>query len=231
MYKRIIVSILFAIFSIGIVITSCLAENNLTAIEKYFAIEEGNKRTYQRKTVDDSIKEDSGPKAREDIAIDEITSVLKTENYTIAESKLVVPDMKEPLYFYLIITDNKVYSFNPNMVLGDIPRRYSLDDLASWIKKRGTLGEIEDQIFSYPLEVGQTWQGIASGGTYAVEKQEDVIVPAREFKDCYKITYKSKFSESIDWFCPGIGSVKTEWRNTGQHNTYGISELVEYQIK
>lgn len=230
-YKWIVICSLFTILYIDVLISSCSAENSQTVIEKYFAMSEGNSWTYKRKIVDDNKKEGLGSKVQEDTSINEITSILKTEKYIIAESQTVASDLKEPLFFYSIVVDNKVYSFNPNVVLGDVPRRYDLDKLASWLEKRGTLGELEDQIFSYPIEVGQTWKGTESEGTYTVEKQEDIMTSAGVFKNCYEISYKSKYYESTDWFCPDIGSVKTEWRNTGKHKTYGVNELVEYKIK
>lgn len=74
--------------------------------------------------------------------------------------------------------------------------------------------------YGFPLKVGMEWDKTDFERTdhmYCkyVEKIEDVTVPAGTFKNCFKIVYKTCPDDEIEWYYPGVGVVKYEYRHHG----------------
>ena len=85
-----------------------------------------------------------------------------------------------------------------------------------------------------PFKVGNYWadEGIKREDTYYryyVEAQEDVNVPAGNFKKCFRIAYRTVGSSEMLWVCPGIGLVAHEYHHNGSIEDYR-AELISYQI-
>ena len=75
--------------------------------------------------------------------------------------------------------------------------------------------------YGFPLKVGLKWDEESdfkrNDNRYCwyVEKMEDVTVPAGTFKDCFKITYDTCPDTETEWYYPGVGIVKYEYRHHG----------------
>ncbi|MBU4311990.1 MAG: hypothetical protein KJ706_04665 [Candidatus Omnitrophica bacterium] len=80
-----------------------------------------------------------------------------------------------------------------------------------------------------PLKVGMKWGEVndikRNDNMYAyyVEVIEDVTVPAGTFR-CFRIAYRTCPDDIVEWFCPGVGIVKIEYRHHGTITNY-TSEL------
>lgn len=90
--------------------------------------------------------------------------------------------------------------------------------------------------YGFPLEVGTSWGGDAGDVSredmaykYFVEKQEDVIVPAGKFKDCFKIVYVTGPDTIEEWYYPGVGIVKKTYRHNGPilHETVELMNIIK----
>jgi hypothetical protein len=78
--------------------------------------------------------------------------------------------------------------------------------------------------YGFPLKVGMAWgDGVEGVGcsarhhTYCnyVEKKENVKVLAGVFKGCFKVVYETNPDTNIEWYCPGVGIVKTDYDHHG----------------
>jgi len=75
--------------------------------------------------------------------------------------------------------------------------------------------------YGFPLKVGLKWDEASDfkrdDNMYCwyVEKIEDVTVQAGTFKDCFKIVYDTCPDTTTEWYCPGVGIVKYEYRHHG----------------
>ena len=74
--------------------------------------------------------------------------------------------------------------------------------------------------YGFPLKVGLKWDEFdpkRNDNMYCwyVERIEDVTVPAGTFKDCFKIVYDTCPDTTTEWYCPGVGIVKYEYRHHG----------------
>ncbi len=75
--------------------------------------------------------------------------------------------------------------------------------------------------YGFPLKVGLKWDEESdfkrNDNMYCwyVEKIEDVTVPAGAFKDCFKIVYDTCPDTTTEWYYPGVGIVKYEYRHHG----------------
>ena len=75
--------------------------------------------------------------------------------------------------------------------------------------------------YGFPLSVGFSWGGDPEDFrtdtmySYFVEKIEDVKVPAGTFKDCFKIVYATVPDVTTEWYCPGVGVIKKEYKHHG----------------
>lgn len=106
------------------------------------------------------------------------------------------------------------------------------------VEKKETVKSVDRGLkYGFPLKVGKAWgDGVDGVGcskkqhTYCnyVERQEDVSVPAGIFVNCFKVVYETLPDTSIDWYCPGIGIVKSDYDH---HGTITItkSELVKIE--
>ena len=75
--------------------------------------------------------------------------------------------------------------------------------------------------YGFPLKVGLKW---GEGSDFKrndnmycwyVERMEDITVQAGTFKDCFKIIYNTCPDTTIEWYYPGVGIVKYEYRHHG----------------
>jgi hypothetical protein len=86
--------------------------------------------------------------------------------------------------------------------------------------------------YGRPLKVGLKWNEESDSKRndnrycWYVEKIENVTVPAGTFKDCFKIVYDTCPDTTTEWYCPGVGIVKYEYRHRGTM-TNETRELVE----
>ncbi|MBF0552307.1 MAG: hypothetical protein HQK60_17455 [Deltaproteobacteria bacterium] len=85
-----------------------------------------------------------------------------------------------------------------------------------------------------PFRVGNYWadEGVKREDTYYryyVEAKETVSVPAGNFKNCFRIAYRTLPDSVVLWVCPGIGLVAKEYHHNGSIEDYR-SELISYQI-
>ena len=86
--------------------------------------------------------------------------------------------------------------------------------------------------YGFPLKVGLKWgkeAGLPRNDNmycWYVEKIENVAVPAGTFKDCFKIVYDTCPDTTAEWYYPGVGIVKYEYRHHGTI-TNETRELVE----
>ena len=74
--------------------------------------------------------------------------------------------------------------------------------------------------YGFPLKVGLKWDesDLKRGDNmycWYVEKIENVTVPAGIFKDCFKIVFDTCPDTETEWYCPGVGIVKYEYRHHG----------------
>ena len=77
--------------------------------------------------------------------------------------------------------------------------------------------------YGFPLKVGLQWDCNREGKRskddhsycFYVESQEDVVVPAGVFENCFKIVYSTAPETTKEWYCPGIGVVKSEYIHHG----------------
>ena len=75
--------------------------------------------------------------------------------------------------------------------------------------------------YGFPLKVGLKWDEESdfkrNDNMYCwyVEKIENVTVSAGTFKDCFKIVYDTCPDTTTEWYYPGVGIVKYEYRHHG----------------
>jgi hypothetical protein len=75
--------------------------------------------------------------------------------------------------------------------------------------------------YGFPLKVGMEWAQECdfkrTDHMYCryVEKIEDITVPAGTFKNCFKVVYRTCPDEEAEWYCPGVGVVKYEYKHHG----------------
>lgn len=87
--------------------------------------------------------------------------------------------------------------------------------------KEKLLSKEEGLRYGFPLKVGMKWgedpECPRDDNMYCwyVEKMEDVTVPAATFKNCFKIVYYTCPDDSAEWYYPGVGIVKYEYRHHG----------------
>lgn len=90
-------------------------------------------------------------------------------------------------------------------------------------------------VYSVPLEVGDKWGGFGGlGGEYCdywwcVESQEEIIVPAGNFKNCYRLALRTNPDATVRWICPGVGLVAAEYFHFGALNEVRL-ELASFSI-
>jgi hypothetical protein len=89
--------------------------------------------------------------------------------------------------------------------------------------------------YEFPLGVNQRWRepenATASKGLYCyiVEGQEEITVPAGTFHDCYRIAFRTIADESIEWFFPNVGIVKSTYHHNGSIDDE-LYELESYKV-
>lgn len=92
-------------------------------------------------------------------------------------------------------------------------------------------------ILKFPLMIGNTWRVFDDGDDMqkslvaTVVTTEDVIVPAGEFKNCYKVSITSELDPnyfSYYWYDSTVGKVKAHTVNVSEGTS--IFELISYQI-
>lgn len=78
--------------------------------------------------------------------------------------------------------------------------------------------------YGFPLKVGLQWDCDREGKrspddhsycSYVEKSHEVVAVPAGVFEGCFKIVYATAPDTQTDWYCPGIGVVKSEYVHHG----------------
>jgi len=78
--------------------------------------------------------------------------------------------------------------------------------------------------YGFPLKIGLRWDcnreekgRTLNDNSYCsyVENQEDIVVPAGVFEGCFKIVYSTLPDTTTNWYCPGIGVVKSEYIHHG----------------
>jgi hypothetical protein len=88
-------------------------------------------------------------------------------------------------------------------------------------KTEKVLAEDKGLKYGFPLKVGLKWgcdrvePRNDNMYCYYVEKTEDVIVPAGTFKDCFKVVFDTLPDTDTEWYCSGVGVVKTEYHHHG----------------
>lgn len=91
------------------------------------------------------------------------------------------------------------------------------------------------EIFRWPLEVGQEWDAFgepieASKGWYVwrVTEREDVVTPARNFTDCFRLELWTNPDHTLVWFCQGVGIVAREYHHHGTvDNQYWVLQSIQ----
>ncbi|PIU42449.1 MAG: hypothetical protein COS99_00160 [Candidatus Omnitrophica bacterium CG07_land_8_20_14_0_80_42_15] len=99
-----------------------------------------------------------------------------------------------------------------------------------WDRTEKVSSKEDGLLYGFPLRVGLKWgQDPAMPKRndnmycYYVERMENVTVPAGTFKSCFKIIYDTCPDTNTEWYCPGVGIVKSEYHH---HGTI-TNELVE----
>lgn len=97
----------------------------------------------------------------------------------------------------------------------DTVRRYEVKDGAVTLNKRITQ-------LRWPLKTDQEWDafGDTSPGFrnvyyWRVVKEEDVIVPAGHFENCFQLLLWTNPDHTTNWFCAGTGIVRIEYHHHG----------------
>ena len=78
--------------------------------------------------------------------------------------------------------------------------------------------KLKETIGNFPYKVGKTTGDFDRGDhmyCHYVEKIEDVIVPAGTFKNCFKVVESTCPDDETEWYCPGVGVVKTMYNHNG----------------
>jgi len=89
--------------------------------------------------------------------------------------------------------------------------------------------------YVFPLSVNRKWRepenAAANKGLYCyiVEGLEEVTVPAGTFHDCYRIAFRTIADESIEWFFPNVGVVKSTYHHNGSIDDE-LYELESYKV-
>jgi hypothetical protein len=89
--------------------------------------------------------------------------------------------------------------------------------------------------YAFPLSLKKQWgepEKIASNNglyCYLVEARENVTVPAGTFNDCYRIAFRTIADESIEWFVPKLGVVKSTYHHNGSVDDE-VYELEGYKV-
>jgi hypothetical protein len=115
-----------------------------------------------------------------------------------------------------------------------------IEELTQDHQKETVTGVMSDDLiwhhmYSVPLEVGDKWGGFGgiseeySDYWWYVEAQEDVVVPAGNFKDCYRLIFRTNPDATVRWICPGIGVVAAEYDHFGSRNEVKL-ELINFSI-
>jgi len=89
-----------------------------------------------------------------------------------------------------------------------------------WERSEKLLSEENGLRYGFPLSVGLKWDEFDSKRNdkmycWYVEKIEDITVQAGTFKDCFKIVYDTCPDTTTEWYYPGVGIVKYEYRHHG----------------
>ncbi len=90
-------------------------------------------------------------------------------------------------------------------------------------------------VYSVPLEVGDKWGGFGGIGEeycdywWCVDSQEDVVVPAGNFKNCYRLILRTNPDATVRWICAGVGLVAAEYYHFGTLDEVRL-ELANFSI-
>ena len=77
-----------------------------------------------------------------------------------------------------------------------------------------------------PIQVGAEWKsGYTTGIIESVD--DEVIVPAGNFKNCVRVKTTFPNQEKIEWFAPGVGSIKFIYNYPD--SSYTTSQLEKYE--
>jgi len=108
------------------------------------------------------------------------------------------------------------------------------------IEKRETVKKADHGLkYGFPLKVGMAWgEGIDGVGCNQsqhdycnyVENKKNVTVSAGTFRDCFEIVYITGPDTTTEWYCPGVGIVKSEYEHHGTITTMK-SELIRIDQK
>ena len=89
--------------------------------------------------------------------------------------------------------------------------------------------------YVFPLSLNKKWREPESPTTknglysYVVDGLEEVTVPAGTFHDCYRIVFRTIADESVEWFFPNVGIVKSTYHHNGSVDDE-LYELESYKI-
>ena len=99
---------------------------------------------------------------------------------------------------------------------------------------KGSPGADFAPMFVIPLAVGAAWpafdgESLNEGGLYNwnVTAQEDVSVPAGDFKGCYQLVIPTGPDRLERWVCPGVGIAAENYIHAGDFQTFRL-ELVDW---
>jgi hypothetical protein len=193
-----------------------VATTSETVPENYFPLNAGNYWLYRAKV---EIGNDKGgtdkidkPKRVQVVSIngDNARRIiqLKTEDYN--GSNLITYSIR----------GGKIYQFD------------ELDNIGA--EKQNDLPD--DKLrYVFPLSINRKWRepenAAANKGLYCyiVEGLEEVTVPAGTFHDCYRIAFRTIADESIEWFFPNVGIVKSTYHHNGSVDDE-LYELESYKV-
>jgi len=89
--------------------------------------------------------------------------------------------------------------------------------------------------YVFPLSVNKKWREPESSTTknglysYVVDSLEEITVPAGTFHGCYRIVFRTIADESVEWFFPNVGIVKSTYHHNGSVDDE-LYELESYKI-